>query len=474
MGREVKERGARPLAKRPYPPYQRPDRKALRRYPVGPQAEPGWEPQGRPKGAPRAPARPLHPVRKPPPLYMPNVRTARFAPARILPGLGAMIVGLDIGRALTGGIVDQLARGFPQPPGERITGWATEYGHWPMSYYRSRAATPNPYSWFLNPDYEYYQVGDPIPTTGAQTLPNVGASGTRNEFWKSGALRGRWYYLSERRQLDNGAIVPDRTYWESSWVRLTTVPNTSVPTPGSPAKVGRALVPFPNPWADPNILRDAPGVRPLPGLQPAPWEYPGLAPRPGTRTSPGRIPGLAFDLAPFPDSSAEPKPEIKTDTLPRELLDRINHKRQKSRVKERKMISKAARIGIAAWGVLDTYSELSEIGGAFWDALPADLAKSAKCPKNFTLGQYGNDLNRCQAEFLVANWDKIDPVEAFKNLAKNIVEDMTIGQFHKWLAKMYPPGISWQRTAVTHASSKAQPELYISKRLKELWEFLGI
>ena len=137
-------------------------------------------------------------------------------------------------------------------------------------------------------------------------------------------------------------------------------------------------------------------------------------------------------------------------------------------------MSRAKRLGIAMWNALDTISELSEIGGAFWDALPEDIRKRYGCKDGTSFGQYGLDISDCKARAILENFDQIDAAEAFKNLAKNIVEDMTIGQFHRWLGKMYPPGFSYRRTAATHALSKADPELYIAERLKELWGFLGI
>lgn len=137
-------------------------------------------------------------------------------------------------------------------------------------------------------------------------------------------------------------------------------------------------------------------------------------------------------------------------------------------------MSRAKRLGIWLWNMLDTISELSEIGGAFWDALPPQIRDRYGCKDGTSFGQYGLDLSDCKVRAIVDNFDKIDAFEAFKNIAKNVVEDMTIGQFHQWLAKMYPPGVSFRRTAATHALSKADPELYIAERLKELWGFLGI
>lgn len=137
-------------------------------------------------------------------------------------------------------------------------------------------------------------------------------------------------------------------------------------------------------------------------------------------------------------------------------------------------MSRAKRLGIWLWNALDTISELSEIGGAFWDALPDEIRDRYGCKDGTSFGQYGLDISDCKARAIVENFGQIDAAEAFKNLAKNIVEDMTIGQFHKWMSKVSPPGFSMQRTAATHALSRLKPEAYIAMRLEELWKFLGI
>jgi len=167
-------------------------------------------------------------------------------------------------------------------------------------------------------------------------------------------------------------------------------------------------------------------------------------------------------------------PAVPPPAVPEVPFSRHVRGRPGPNVTEKKVLNRAARIGIAGFKALDTISELSEIGGAFWDALPEDVRKKANCADGVSIGQYGLDISPCKARAIIQNLDRLDAFEAFKNVAKNVVEDMTIGQFHKWLAKLYPPGVSIQRTAVTHAASKAAPEAYIAKRLKELWDYLGI
>lgn len=227
------------------------------------------------------------------------------------------------------------------------------------------------------------------------------------------------------------------------WWRSTTGP--------SPAFRFNPVGFAPAPWSmpDPNVMRGAPGTPP----EPAPPTPGAVPPAPAPAPLPpawGWTPGGGF------------RPP--------------QHVRQPpgGNARDRKNVSRAAKIGRFLWGLLDTASELSEIGGAFWDALPEEIRERYGCTDAVSIGQYGFDLTTCKGRALWENWDQIDTAEAFKNLAKNVVEDMTIGQFHRWLSKMYPPGVSFQKTAATTALSKLQPEAYIAARLKELWEFLGI
>lgn len=142
--------------------------------------------------------------------------------------------------------------------------------------------------------------------------------------------------------------------------------------------------------------------------------------------------------------------------------------------KEHKVFSRTKSVGIWLWRLMDTISELTEIGGAFYKALPKEIRDRYNCASGTNIGQYGSDLNACMARALWENWDQIDPGRAFIGIAENIVEDMTIGQFHKWLSRVSPPGFSWQKTAMTTALAKAQPEKYIAGRLKELFAWLGL
>ena len=142
--------------------------------------------------------------------------------------------------------------------------------------------------------------------------------------------------------------------------------------------------------------------------------------------------------------------------------------------REQKQRSRANRVGTFLWGLMDVASEYTEILDAMYDALPAKDRARWACAKGIGIGQYGSEMNTCKGKALFHNWHKMDGPTAFMNIAKMVTEDMTIGAFHKFLSRLYPPGFSIQRTAVTHLSSKAEVEAYIAKRLKELFKYLGL
>lgn len=190
---------------------------------------------------------------------------------------------------------------------------------------------------------------------------------------------------------------------------------------------------------DPNPTRGSPGQDPSPWPEPP---APDLAPSEWGRSSDGTP----------PRHTSEPPPRG---------------------AREKKDMSRAKRFGIWAWNMLDTIAELSEIGGSLYDALPPEVRERWNCAEGLNIGQYGSDINACRMDALWHNWHHLDTDAAWRNIAKNIVEDMTIGQFHKWLAKVTPKGFV-SRTAFTHGLAQLQPEPYIAARLKELFEYLGI
>lgn len=460
MGRPARERGPRPLcspARGFQPPQYRP-----------PQLRP---PATKPKPAnDNSPFRPRRPGggggfgRRPPSLG----RRPR------LPRLGPLAGLIGGGFAVYNYLNPPVSPKPAQWPDWDQSGYRIEYGPWPLDHYKSIAGTPTPFNWLLNPLYRYTQV-DPIkPTTGSVTAPGTNGVTSPTDWWVTQPLRGRFYYGSDRFQYSTGELLPDRQYWHSSWVRtnLDVAPAVS-PNPGAPFRPSVPYQPYPLGLPNPNWVRNLPGQRPgttpHPQAPPNPGEVP--APAPPAPLPPDPRPGVPF---PSPRTDFE---QAANDVVGGLIGGSPPHARQPPRRNERenKNQSRAAKLGIAGFRALDTFSELSEIGQAFWDALPEEVKKAARCrTKNLQIGQYGAAINKCQLRAIINNWDKIDTNEAWKNIAKNLVEDMSIGEFHRWLAKAYPPGISFKRTAATHALSQVDPEAYISARLKELWEFLGV
>lgn len=424
MGRIVTERGSRPVARAPASPPSNAGQFQRFRDWNPRSAEGGWGPQdyGPPKS--KAPTRqPINPARKMPEPYEPRLRPGRRVPG-VVPVVGSVL--------LADAVLQQLARNavpFHPPAG--------------FSLLRDCGTRPGLPPYILAGAYiggGLVQYGglpfDPLcrsgqsvtggganpldmivqPATNTLILADIAGVTSSPAGW-----RGRWDLIWTRPYAwpIPATRVPTRFWWG---------PYTAVPGGVNPNFLRNATAPSPSAQAPGQAATPAPGARP--------WQW---------------------------ASGGGPPPLPHARALPRRGTKEAG-----------KRLSLAARIGIAGFKILDTVSELSEIGGAFWDALPPEIRERYNCPDGVSVGQYGLDLNTCKGRAIWENVDKIDTAEAFKNIAKNVVEDMTIGQFHKWLSKLYPPGVSFQRTAATHALSKLDPEAYIAGRLKELWEFLGI
>lgn len=198
-----------------------------------------------------------------------------------------------------------------------------------------------------------------------------------------------------------------------------------------------------DPLKDPNVERGLPGEPSPAWPEPPPVEVP-----------------PAWSWSDAPPGTSPPRAHERTPPRPNQ--------------REAKFRSRAARLGVFLWNLMDTVSELTEIMGALYKGLPPEVRAKAGCAKGINIGQYGSDFNRCMAETLWKNWHKLDGATAFKEIAKNVAEDMTVGQFHRWLDKVTPPGISIEKTALTSALAPAQLEAYIADRLNALFEALGL
>lgn len=102
-----------------------------------------------------------------------------------------------------------------------------------------------------------------------------------------------------------------------------------------------------------------------------------------------------------------------------------------------------------ALGMLDTVSELSEIVDAMFDALPP-LTKyrwkqrARRLYGNRGLldnaGQYGIDGADWKLQAIWRNWDALDASDAWKNIARNVLNDLLHGKVHQGLDRA--PGAS--------------------------------
>lgn len=199
------------------------------------------------------------------------------------------------------------------------------------------------------------------------------------------------------------------------------------------------------PALDPNVVRR---MDPDEDLAPKPVIQPQEAPQPA-------VPNWHWTEAP-----TKPRPNQWTRPRPRQ--------------RETKVLSRTARMGIFLWKLMDNVSELTEIAAAFYKALPKSVRDRWDCGSGVNIGQYGSDVNACMLKALWHNYNKIDPDTAFMNVAKNVAEDMTIGQFHKLLGQLLPPGVSIEKTAVTTALAPWQVEAYIAEKLAEVFDLVGI
>ncbi|PQM29548.1 hypothetical protein CVO77_01110 [Sphingopyxis lindanitolerans] len=141
--------------------------------------------------------------------------------------------------------------------------------------------------------------------------------------------------------------------------------------------------------------------------------------------------------------------------------------------KQRKVITKTAKIGIALYKALDAVSESAEVVDAIYQALPADVRKrwekamfpdarwikdkrSGKWVRvgvdrpgdNF--GQYGIGGADWKLRALYYNWHKVDVVQAVKNIIKNELTDKIIGGIESKLPRNSGNAHSDSERALSH------------------------
>lgn len=120
------------------------------------------------------------------------------------------------------------------------------------------------------------------------------------------------------------------------------------------------------------------------------------------------------------------EPPTKTPTVPREPPGR--------REKQRKNISRSAVIGVALYKALDTVSETADIVDAVYDALPEDVKKRWDRPNRRGVdqfGQYGLNGADWKLQVIWHNAHRLDTEKAWRNIAKNLLEDEIYGQVHR-------------------------------------------
>lgn len=110
----------------------------------------------------------------------------------------------------------------------------------------------------------------------------------------------------------------------------------------------------------------------------------------------------------------------------------------RGRDKEKKALSRSARIGMAIFRALDKLSESAEVVDAIYDALPDHVKRrwsKGRESRRFLdqAGQYGIDGADWKLEALYHNWHHVDIQKAMKNIVKNHVEDQVIGGVHRAL-----------------------------------------
>lgn len=223
------------------------------------------------------------------------------------------------------------------------------------------------------------------------------------------------------RQFAIGSNWPTEIYWMNAvtrnagpavnrnmaeyWKRRSGVAALPVPEMLSSLSPGMPDVPFIGDPVNPNDMRGMPGVAPDPSPSPPPdrappqWRY---------------------------DSDGQPS------TRP--------HRRgpPPRREKERKTLTRSAKIGIGLYKALDWASEKAELIDALWDALPDDVKKRWSKGRRTTgeqFGQYGTEGADWKAQALWHNWHRVDLEQAARNIIKNYVEDSMIGATQKHMPR---------------------------------------
>lgn len=188
---------------------------------------------------------------------------------------------------------------------------------------------------------------------------------------------------------------------------------------------------------DPNFQRWLPGfAEPLPDVHPD--EGTDLVPQMETRLGTRNAPVIAPEPAPMPRQRQHY----------RGVTD--------SAVRERKALSRSAKLGILLAKWVDNASEAAEVVDAVYEALPDDVRKAWEKKQGAhwvrdkktgkwkwyvpsrpgdQYGQYGVDGADWKLRAIWYNYDKIDVEAALINIAKNHLSDSVIGRIKRGLPR---------------------------------------
>lgn len=201
-----------------------------------------------------------------------------------------------------------------------------------------------------------------------------------------------------------------------------------------------------------------PAADPVPAFMPV-WWGPSPNDMRWLRTAPEFAPAPASELLTLParalEVSADGKRVVKlTPRAP-----------PGPREKEKKVVSRSAKVAVALFNALDQVSELSELVSVFYEALPKKLRRDYEKSLGFRwvhlkkggyawvappelkrglidkAGQYGIGGGDWKARLVWTHWRQLDPVEAMKGLMNNATQDFVHGQLHKRLPRNIGHGV---------------------------------
>lgn len=149
------------------------------------------------------------------------------------------------------------------------------------------------------------------------------------------------------------------------------------------------------------------------------------------------LPGIAPDPSPSPPPEPAP-PQWRYDSDGQPSTRPHRRGPPPRREKERKTLTRSAKIAIGLYKALDWASEKAELIDALWDALPDDVKKRWSKGRRTTgeqFGQYGTEGADWKAQALWHNWHRVDLEQAARNIIKNYVEDSMIGATQKHMPR---------------------------------------